>query len=192
MRKCLKDIADIRTGYQFRGKLEPEPPGRFAVIQIKDIDENLRLKVEQLARFRPDRSPERYLVEPGDVLFLSRGHRMFAAAIEEPPPDTVATSYFFILRPKREEVRSGYLAWYLNQPVFQAELSLFVRGTSMPLISKSDIERFWIEVPPLNIQDTIAALDELSREERRLVTEIQAKRTGLIRAICEKAIRGNQ
>ena len=98
MKKRIRDIAEIRTGYQFRGKVEAAEDANVAVIQIKDIDDRLNVCLDDLLPVRVD-NPEPYVVSKGDVLFLSRGHRQYAAMISDAVADTIATGYFFILHP---------------------------------------------------------------------------------------------
>jgi hypothetical protein len=189
MRKQLGEVATLRAGYQFRERFDPDSRGNVAVVQIKDFDEDRRFRPQSLDRARLDKSTDPYRVDQGDVLFLSRGHRLFAAPIEHPLEDTIATNYFFVLTPKSQRVHYRYLAWYLNQPAFQAELRPFVRGSHMPLVSTSDLEAMWIDIPPLAVQDAIVALDELDRREQRLVGEIRRKRADLIQAVSMRAAR---
>jgi Type I restriction modification DNA specificity domain len=193
MRKQLSNIASFRTGFQFRGRFEPDPTGEIAVIQIKDIDEDRRFRLDKLDRVQMDsRTVDAYRVQQGDVLFLSRGHRLLCTPIDVVLRNTITTNYFFIITPKTEVVQYRYLAWYLNQPEFQAELRPFVRGSHMPLVSRTDLEGLWIEIPNLETQDFIVALDELYRQEQRLLGEVQKKRAKLIHAVSMNAARTTQ
>jgi len=185
----LRDIAEIRSGYQFRGKIEPDPAGAYRVIQIKDIKDGQRLSTDDLVTVNINRAPEPYSVDLGDVLFLSRGQRLFATPITERLTDTIATYYFFILRPKTQQVRPRYLAWCINQVPVQAVLNTVKRGTHMPLVSRTDVEGIEVDLPPLATQDTIVKLAELARRESDLLAAIQRKRTELIEAICLNAAR---
>lgn len=201
MKAKLKKITDIRNGYQFRGRVEPLdlvtddgaagplPPGVVRVIQIKDIDDDRRLHAADLTPVRIDADPEMYEARQGDVLFLARGHRLFATAITEPVRDAVATGYFFILRPKTDKVRPEYLAWYINQPPFQAVLRTYMKGTHQPLVSRKDVEDLRVEIPPLETQDAITALDDLRVREQHLLATIRQKRSQLLLAISMKAAR---
>lgn len=180
----LKDIAEIRSGFQFRGKIKPDPDGDVRVIQIKDFDDNRQLQPGEVDRIAFGRDPATYRVEPGDVLFLSRGHRLFAAAIDEPPADAIATGYFFIMRLKTDAARPDYVAWYINSRSTQKTINTLKRGSQMPLISRGDVETLHIELPPLDIQEKIVALADLARRERRLMAELDAKRTELIEGAC--------
>lgn len=183
----LKDIAEIRSGYPFRGRIEPQVNGALRVIQIKDINEGQSLAKADLVTVNLERDPQAYSVKEGDVLFLSRGHRLFATPITEPLKNTIATYYFFVLRPKTGSVNPRYLAWYINQPPVQTELNAAKRGSHMPLVSRNDIEELHVEIPPLRTQQAIVELSELGRREAELLAAIQEKRTGLINSICLQA-----
>jgi hypothetical protein len=187
----LKDIADFRIGYQFRGKVKPDPAGKVRVIQIKDIDAELRVHVSDLVAVNIDR-PEPYMTRQGDVLFLSRGHRLYSVVVPEVDPNTIATGYFFILRPKEQVVLPEFLVWSMNQPDFHERLRPFHRGSHMPMIAKTDVENIHIDVPPMDVQQQILALNGLLSEERRLSASILEKRTALIQSVLRKLMRTNK
>jgi restriction endonuclease S subunit len=187
MKAKLAEVAEIRSGYQFREKVEHDPRGRVPVIQIKDLTEEFGVRTDDLIRVSMDRI-EPYQVEQGDVLFLARGHRLGAATVNEPIVGTIATGYFFILRPS-SQVRPGYLAWAINQREFQDQMRPLVRGSHIPLITKGDFAGLQVALPPLEVQDQIVALDELHRRERQLVADVQAKRARLVHAVSQRATR---
>ena len=55
-----------------------------------------RCDTSALATVTLERDPSRYLVAPGDVLFLSRGHRVFAAACADSIFGATAKLFGFI------------------------------------------------------------------------------------------------
>lgn len=189
MKKRIRDIAKIRTGYQFRGKASADTDANVLVIQIKDIDDAFNVQAEDLLPVRLEK-PEQYLVSQGDVLFLSRGPRLFATMISQPMEDTIATSYFFILSPKATTIRPDFLAWYMNQPGFQESLRPFVRGSHMPLVSRADFQDIVVEVPPLVIQHKILELQHLLTREQQLTASVQEKRAELVQAVSRKLMCG--
>lgn len=189
MKKRLKDIADFGIGYQFRGKVKPNPKGAVRVVQIKDIDNDLRIRVDDLVSVNVER-PEPYLTQQGDVLFLSRGHRLYAVVVPEVMPNTIATGYFFILRPRDRLVLPEYLAWSMNEPAFQESLRPYLRGSHMPMVSRADVEDLRIHLPPLAVQERIIDLQRLFDRERELTTAIQQKREALLHAVSGKLMTG--
>lgn len=187
MKKKITEIADIQLGYQFRKKVEPADDGSHWVIQIRNFDNHI-LNRENLSRVHIDKSVEQYLIRKGDVLFLSRGHRNWAAPIMHDLRDTVAVSHFFVIRPKQNNILPEYLAWYINQTAAKEYLyNIARRGTHMPLIPLAAFKGLVIEIPDMTIQEKIVELSKLMEREKKLLTEFQEKRALLINAVCLKA-----
>jgi len=192
MKKKIKEIADIQIGYQFRGKIEADPNGTYKVIQIRDIDEFQNLGATDLYKINLKYDAERYLVNKGDILFLARGHRNYAIPIKDTLENTIAASYFFILRLRNENILPEYLAWFIKQAPAQAYLhNIARRGTHMPMVPKSAFENMPIDIPDLETQETIITVDNLLEKERSLLSQLQEKRTQFIKAVCLKAIKEN-
>ena len=138
MRYRLRDIADFRTGYQFRGRVQPEPRGNARVIQIKDVEAHGKISIADLTSVNVDR-PQPYLVQRDDVLFLSRGFRLYAVIVPEVGKNTIATGYFFIIRPRPDLIVPEYLAWAMNEPDFQESLRPYVPSLNRVLVPYQSI-----------------------------------------------------
>jgi len=187
----LKDLAEIRLGYQFRGKIQPDSRGTHQVIQIKDFDEKRNLILSGLVKIKPDRDPEKYLVEKRDVLFLSRGHRNFAVTLKHELKNTIVVSYFLIIRIKEPNILPEYLAWYLNQRPAQNFIQRQARrGTHIPIVPKSAFEKLKIEIPSLSVQKAIVTLEDLRKREQLLLHQLEEERDKLIRSTCLNASKG--
>jgi hypothetical protein len=182
MRRTIADVADVRAGYPFRGRVVPDPGGNARVVQIRDLDDAGRVRVDQLVRVRAA-NLENYRFRPGDVLFLSRGERRFALPIPEHDVDVpmIAASYFFVLRP-HPDIDPLYLVWAANQSDFQEAMRAFVKGSTLPQITKTDLLALPLDVPPLPVQRQIVAVHDLMERERRLTDELREKRATLLRA----------
>ncbi|GBE37823.1 type I restriction modification DNA specificity domain protein [bacterium BMS3Bbin08] len=192
MKKKIKNIAEIQIGYQFRGRIETDPEGTHKVIQIRDFDALKNLQVAGLYKVLPKYNAERYLVNKRDVLFLSRGHHNYAIPIKVALENTIAASYFFILRVKTEQIIPEYLAWFINQAPAQGYLhNLARRGTHIPIVPKSVFENLKISIPDMETQEKIVKLNSLIEKEQNLLTNLQQKRTLLIRSVCLKAAKKN-
>lgn len=190
MKKKITEIADIQLGYQFRKKIETDDPGTNRVIQIRDFDENHILNKDGLFRVRIDKPMEQYLIRQGNVLFLSRGHRNWAAPIVDELQDTVAVGHFFVITMRNETIMPEYLAWYINQTPAQEYLhNIARRGTHMPIVTLSAFKGLTIEVPDMATQHSIVELSRLMEKERKLRIELQQRRVLLINAISLKAVK---
>lgn len=173
MRQRLAEVADISTGYPFRGKVYPEEGGDVAVVQIKDIDALTGLTVDDTLRLRGAGGKfDKYLLAPGDVLFQARGSR-HPVAVVDAPVRGIASLGLHVLRPRAVRVRPAYLAWFLNHPNTQMKLKDSARGSYIPFISKGDLEEFFVSVPSLEVQDRIIAVDKLRRQAASLEAELE-------------------
>lgn len=188
MRKKLKQIADIRTGYQFRGKIAPDPEGLYPVIQIRDFDENGHLQKDGLIRTNLGGDVRKHLVYKDDVLFLSRGQKNNAVLLSDTFDNTVVASYFFVLKIKSDDVLPEYVAWYINQPTAQKYIyNRARRGTHMPVVPLSELEDLKLDMPDIETQKKILELNRLLDRENALLKELQNKRSLLIRSLSIKA-----
>src|SRR5437660_12470197 len=133
----LKAIAEIQIGYQHRDKGHPinmGSTGTHRIIQIKDLDLDEQFKREVIGRggsapcvwldnlyqVTPAGDAERYLVSQVDVLFLSRVQRTCAVPVLQALENTVASYYFYILRPDADHIVTDYVACFINEPAAQA------------------------------------------------------------------------
>ncbi len=184
----LKDIAAIRSGYLFRGKIEPDASGRYQVIQIGDITPDARLSAKPLVRVSLPDVKSTQILEKGDVLFISRGPRKQAVAITDRMENAIATSQFFILR-LDGTVLPEYLAWYINQRPAQRYIEEHSTGSSVTLINLEALKTLPVETPPIETQARIAQIHRLSLREKELVEAIQTKRRAQIEETLLKVIK---
>lgn len=189
MKHRLGEIADIQAGYQFRGRVIPDPSGGMPVVQMKDFDPTRGIDAGGMMTVRMDNIPTACIAKVGDVLFLARGQRLNATTVGPEIEGAIVSGYFFILRSNPGVADPGFLAWYINQSEFQGQLRTVAKGTDTPLVAKTDIQNLTVELPPMNTQALIARLDDLSRRERCLLQAIAEKRSALIRALTQDAAR---
>jgi len=176
----LGDLAEVRMGYSFRSRLEHDPNGDLAVVQMKDIDDSNLLNLEQVVRVRlPDVKPS-HLLHTGDLLCRSRGRSNGVALVGRDVQAAVLAAPMLLIRP--HAVLPDYLHWFINLPVTQAMLAQQAAGTSVQMISKEAIQRLEILVPDLARQRQVVKIADLARQEERLVSAISQRRKQLIEA----------
>ncbi|QQS49316.1 MAG: restriction endonuclease subunit S [Acidobacteriota bacterium] len=188
----LREIAAIRSGYLFRGRLEPDPRGQYRIVQIGDINKDAcRLPFDNLTRVDlPDINPN-HKIEEGDVLFISRGGRKQAIAQTEPLENTIATSQIFVIKPD-QTVLPEYLAWYLNQKPAQRYIDEHSTGTNVSLINIESLGGMPVEIPSIERQRQTVELYRLSLREKEIIERIQEKRRILVEEILLKSIRTSE
>lgn len=188
MRTLIRDLADVRSGYQPRDGLDLTPQGTTLVVQTKDIDDdnNHALLVAQLERASINRDPAPYIIDNGDILFMARGRRRSATLVEGLPGTlpTIALNYFFIIHVRDSFVDPAFLAWAINEPESQEYLEKVSRGTGMPFVTKQSLLQLELIIPPLEKQVSIGRLTRLARRERTLCRQLEQQRAKLLHSAC--------
>lgn len=176
----LPDVCSIQIGYTARARFEPAADGGVLAIQWRDLSGYGELNPDQMIRVQLNERVDRYLVEAGDVLFRSRGDRNTATALEEHFGEpAIAVSPLMILRPNPAAVMGKYLAWLINQPDAQRHFDLAARGTSIRMVPKASLDDLQIDVPDLETQGRIVAIDALAQREEVLMHQLASKKRQL-------------
>ena len=174
MQTRLADVADVRTGYPFRGKVMNDPDGSLAVVQMKDISDIGHLDAGESLQIREEPAHGRHLLLQGDVLLQSRGAR-FPAGIVDTPIHGIAALGLHVLRPG-DRLLPAYLAWVMNHPATREALRGIARGSYIPFLSKGDLAQLQIPVPSIRIQHQIIQVARLEREAAQLSAQLQKLR----------------
>ena len=182
----LDGYATVRAGYTFRGAIEEVVSGDVGVVQMKDIESGGDVKWAGVIRTKLEgRQPQEW-IEPGDILFVSRGPRFYAACVSQAPLPAVCSPHLHQLR-----VRSGmtllpeFLAWQLNQTPLQRQIQAAAEGSNQLSIRRSVLASLTISVPSLESQYRIVNLAKAAREERVLLQTLIANREKQLDAIAQ-------
>jgi len=177
----LGDIAEIRTGFAFRKKVEPEEDGEIYVIQMKNLDKNYTSIAEVPHKVKLDNKMEKHLLKEGEILFVAKGTNNFAFVFDKPNTykKALASSTFFVLHTKSDVVPE-YLSWYINQQTAQRYFNKTLEGTSQRNITRKTLSLLEVKVPSMEQQKLIAELSVLSRREKDVLSLLRKKREMLI------------
>lgn len=169
MHTRIENCAEILPGYSLKVRAEHDPEGSYQVIMAKHIKDCASYKYvnTDMLRMTPKSNAKKYQVGPGDILFISRGTRNCAAVIESVPENTIASGTFYIVRPF-DNVLPEYLAWCLNQPQTQSQISHIRTGAGTPIVPRSDFRDINLPLPPLETQRRIGKLSTLMSRELQL------------------------
>jgi restriction endonuclease S subunit len=168
----LKDCAEVVPGFSAKGSLSDDPEGTVQVITAQHLTsgEPYRYRDEHRLRISLSRSFEKYLLHPGNILFMSRGANNYAVLLEEFPQPAIAPLTFFIIKPK-PNVFAAYLAWGLNQVPFQTQLTAIRTGAGTPMIPRREFGEIIIPLPSMTRQKLMATLADLQRLEKDLLRQ---------------------
>ncbi|HET6990241.1 MAG TPA: restriction endonuclease subunit S [Bacteroidia bacterium] len=171
----LGNIAAISSGNTFRGRVENDPLGDCAVIQMKDLDTKFYQVKDTMHKVSKQSIPSSQILRQGDVLFLAKGANNHAIVFQKNYP-AVASSVFFVLRPDPEKITSEYLALYLNQESTQLELQSAKEGSVVTNINMTALAKQQIKVPSMLTQKKLVNLYKLWQVEKEQTQKLLEKK----------------
>ena len=111
----LKDIADVRTGYSFRAKLEPDSEGNILVVQLKELSDKNTIDISTAVKINMQNVSENYLLLKGDLVFRSRGMDSTAAIMDISADNIILSAPFQRIRLQdTAKIIPEYLLWYIR------------------------------------------------------------------------------
>ena len=182
-------LYSISSGFSFRSKIENDQNGELLVVQMKDLRDGYSAIGSNLTRVSSGLVGRTYTLEKGDVLFIAKGSNNYSLEFNLNLPNVIASSAFFVLRPDIATVAPGYLAWYLNQVDAQRYIKQNTAGTYIPNINIGTVENMLVEIPSLEVQKKIVAIDQLRKRERLLNEEITKKHDIVVNAALSQLLK---
>ena len=150
----ISDIAVINpemTDLNWRGR-------QIAYIDIASIGCGVYNSDPQILLYDDAPSRARRVVKDGDILISTvRPNRRSMVQISKPFDNTVASTGFAVLRPKRIE-DSDYLYSLVNNIQFTSELEMLAYGAAYPAVSTDDICRIPVYIPEAKERERRARL----------------------------------
>ena len=197
----LCDLAEIRTGFTFREKVEEVDSGNAHVLQIKDV-RNIATDTCGYTLFADDlpqidwQGKDNAIVSPECVLLPCRGeylkaHYFVGNQDQSKALPLIVSSQFLILMPNKK-VMPEYLCWYLNQSNVQYELRKESQGSKMPMLSVSTVSQFVVEIPSLEIQKRIIELNRIWEQEQHLTQKLLKNREQMMMGMFKQLLQGNK
>jgi hypothetical protein len=165
----LSDIAKITSGINDRRN----PEGSIYYLSARDFISPHQLDPFLEPSLMPSTKLDKHFLEKGDVLILSKGHHGFTAhSYQGEKQPAVASSIFMVLKNIKPTVAPKYLVWFINSSTTQNELISYGRGSVLPAINKTILSDLIIDVPDLETQHKIVALDQLKKQETKIINQL--------------------
>lgn len=173
-KRRLAEAAEISAGHPLRAGVDELLPGDVGVIQIRNVDPDTGVDWKSVPRVELPPARRIEFLNPGDVIFSTRGTHTYAVALGAVPFPAVCSPHFFVLRVQRGAIEPRFLAWQINQPAAQEYLQREATGSHILNIRREVIERLEIVIPSLARQAAIVAFaDDVTREKRLLSALIE-------------------
>lgn len=185
----LNEISEIKVGYQVKTRIHEDRNGSYSLIQGRDIDNSLQLNTQNLIHFSPEAEIDNFLLKKGDILFQARGSENYACLIQNELTNTIAAGSFYFIRIIHPEVHPVFLTWWLNLPRVQKSFQSVRSGTLISYVSLGVLGEIEVPIPPYQIQERIARINQLWNKETKLVDNLIKSRNSLVQAACKNSIK---
>ena len=164
----LREVAQVSAGHAVRGAIDGLPRGDVAMIQIRDISADAGIDWSATLRVSPPGKQSPDYLQPGDIVFTTRGARNVAAVVDPAPRRAICAPNLFVIRITRRDLcLPAYLAWYINQRPAQSYLQSQATGTNILNIRREVVEQLPLPLPDRPKQIAIIAFSAAAHAERQ-------------------------
>ncbi|WP_042149521.1 MULTISPECIES: restriction endonuclease subunit S [unclassified Pseudoalteromonas] len=193
MNKTLSDIAIVKAGHPFRGKIPEEFEGNAYVVQIRDIDNDGIIHWHQLIRTNITGRKIPDWLKKGDVLFAARGARNAAAFVGNIDRPTLCAPHYFLIKVTDKSVLPEFIAWQLNQDGAQRYFANSAEGSAQTSIRRAVLEATPLVIPNIEKQNIIVEFDNKVKQEKHLLNALIDNRSKQMQGIAKELLdSGNQ
>lgn len=174
-----------------------DPRGDVRLVQLADVGRGVfRNRSNRWLTTETARRLNCTFLRAGDVLIARLGDPAGAACVFPGVGAPAVTAVdVCILRPALSTVDVKWLAWMINAPTFRRDVIRYQSGTTRKRISRKNLERLHVPVPPWETQVLVReALEEnLSRLDHgaRILEDSCVRLKQLKETVLESAIRGH-
>jgi restriction endonuclease S subunit len=163
------------------------------IIQLRDIVKNERgsyLDLSKIARVNVVNSKPTDFLKKDDVLIALKGVEKKAFLLKEVPYKAIATNHFLILRsPNSQKIMPEFIEYILNSKESQKWLYVNAGGSYSSTLNKKTLSK--LPFPDISIENQrkIIALNDESKEEKKLLLDLIENREQQIQAFATKIIK---
>lgn len=175
MKKKLSEIAQVRAGHAFRGKLNEVPKANTYAIQMKNTDRWHGIDWSAVVETPPAAARTDWL-QRQDILLVARGINNVAFCLDHIPFERVLAAphfYHITLGPGEEAViHPEFLAWQINQKSCQDYLRRNAEGSTSKSVRRAVVDAMPIVIPPMPQQMNLVAMAKAINKERMIAEKL--------------------
>jgi len=170
MKAILRDIADIVSGYPFRGSISESCASDIVVVQPKNVSSEYGIDYKNCLRTELPGKKSPDFLDSTDVIINARSEPFHSANVgngfEIIKVKAVSAPYFFVIKLKVKDILPEYLSWYINQYPVQTYFQKNSEGSMHKSLRREILENCPIAYPELEKQSQIIALSENFKQQR--------------------------
>ncbi|MBE0498286.1 MAG: restriction endonuclease subunit S, partial [Campylobacterales bacterium] len=175
MKIKLSDIAEVKTGLVLsRKKADLSEPFKFyySVVSLKSFNEDAVYDNTFADEFISNKQiKEDYQVKQGDILLRLREPN-FAVYIGKEYENLIYPSLMVRMKLQDHRFDANFIAHYLNSNTVKKALSTELSGTTIPMITVTNVNEIKIPLINLDKQQKIVEYLELAHQENELLQNL--------------------
>jgi type I restriction enzyme S subunit len=188
----LGNITDLITDGK-HGNCNDEPNSGYYFISAKDIfDDNINYnRVREIPKSEFEEVDRRTNLQAGDLVMVNTGATIGKLAIAKDIPETRRTTFqksVAVIKVKREKIDTVFLKY-----VFILRLESFSgkgSGSAIQNLLLSEMRRFKIIIPPLELQNQFAERVAVIEEQKAIAQKSLEQSESLFNSLLQKAFKG--
>ncbi len=188
----LGNITDLITDGK-HGNCNDEPNSGYYFISAKDIfDDNINYnRVREIPKSEFEEVDRRTNLQAGDLVMVNTGATIGKLAIAKDIPETRRTTFqksVAVIKVKREKIDTVFLKY-----VFILRLESFSgkgSGSAIQNLLLSEMRRFKIIIPPLELQNQFAERVAVIEEQKAIAQKSLEHSESLFNSLLQKAFKG--
>ena len=128
---------------------------------------------------------EKHLLKEKDILVAGKGYRNFAWTYVNEAGPCIASSTFYVIKVKEDEVLPEYFTLLINSPKVQHQMRFLGLGPVTPSIPKNELMNIKIELPSIPDQKKAIEIYRSIKTQIRLQREILEKKLTLQKGLLD-------
>ena len=143
---------------------------------------------------KEDQSINKYILEEGDVLLLSKGSSIRAALVtnEFANKRLLAGAALTVIQPKKDKLYGELLVTFFNSEEGQSTIASLQKGSVVLNLSLKDLRELELSVPSLEVQNEIKALFHVSTEAYQDAIAVAEQQKKAATSVMLKLMKGEE
>lgn len=186
----LQSEGVIQFSDGYRTKQSEHGPG-LRILRVREVDDGcVRVGTSESVREEFKSRMGAKVSSPGDVLVTTKGSVGRVARIPEGfPPHVYSPQLCFVRVIDSTRIDPGWLYGWMRSPLFAEQLETYAHQTDMaPYLSLGDLQRFGLDLPPLDVQRRIAGVLGTLDDLIEIDTDLAARNLALARAAVARSV----
>ena len=195
--KRLNELGESYSGLKIKTKADFTDEGNAKFVTYRNINKNYFIDENDLSPVVVEESENQNAVIKGDVLFTGSSETpeevAFSSVMKQSFKDLYLNSFSFGYRFNNEhKIEPEFYAYYFRGNFFRKVVLPLAQGSTRYNISRNELLKLHVPIPPIKEQQKIAAIlssvDEAIEKTEQIIEQTETVKKGLMQELLTKGI----